>query len=194
MKKSHLTFAAACLAVVMGSMTSAQSTHDGAKPAKDANLIGLHDFDFLVGQWRVHHRQLKDRLADSHEWTEFEGSLITRRLMDGWANVGDNVFKMPGGEVRGVSLRSYDPKTGQWSVWWLDGRDPSANLGAPIKGRFENGVGTFYSEEMLRGKPIRVRVTWSRITSTSARWEQAFSADGGKRWETNWSSDFARSD
>jgi hypothetical protein len=137
---------------------------------------------------------LKDRLADSHEWTEFEGSLITRRLMDGWANVGDNVFKMPGGEVRGVSLRSYDPKTGQWSVWWLDGRDPSANLGAPIKGRFENGVGTFYSEEMLRGKPIRVRVTWSRITSTSARWEQAFSADGGKRWETNWSSDFARSD
>jgi hypothetical protein len=194
MKKSRLTFAAACLAVVMGSMSSAQSSQDGAKPTQEANLTGLHDFDFLVGQWRVHHRLLKDRLADSHEWTEFEGSLITRRLMDGWANVGDNVFKMPRGEVRGVSLRSYDPKTGQWSVWWLDGRDPSANLDAPIKGHFENGVGTFYSEEMLRGKPIRVRVTWSRITSTSARWEQAFSADGGKRWETNWTSDFTRSD
>src|SRR6202167_1005119 len=75
MKKSPLTFAAACLAVLMGSMTSAQSTHDGAKPPQDADLIGLHDFDFLVGQWRVHHRLLKDRLADSHEWTEFEGSL-----------------------------------------------------------------------------------------------------------------------
>jgi hypothetical protein len=193
MRKSGLTFAAAFLAVVMGSVTAAEPSHP-AKPAQDANLSGLHDFDFLVGQWRVHHRQLKARLAGSHEWTEFEGSLVTRRLMDGWANVGDNVFNMPGGEVRGVGLRSYDPKTGQWSVWWLDGRDPSADLGAPTKGRFQNGVGIFYSDERYRGKPIRVRVTWSRITSTSAHWEQAFSADGGKSWETNWTSDFTRSD
>jgi hypothetical protein len=194
MKRSHLTFAAAFFAILVGSMTSTQPSRGDAKPTQEAKLTGLHDFDFLVGQWRVHHRQLKERLADSHEWTEFEGSLVTRRLMNGWANVGDNVFKMPGGEVRGVGLRSYDPKTGQWSVWWLDGRDPSANLGAPIKGGFQNGVGTFFSDEMYRGRPIRVRVTWSRITSTSAHWEQAFSPDGGESWETNWTSDFTRSD
>jgi hypothetical protein len=187
-------FAAAFLAILVGSMTSAQPSRGDSKAAQDANLTGLHDFDFLLGRWRVHHRQLKERLADSHEWTEFEGSLVTRRLMNGWANVGDNIFKMPGGEVRGVGLRSYDPKTGQWSVWWLDGRDPSADLGAPIKGGFQNGIGTFFSDEMYRGKPIRVRVTWSRITSTSAHWEQAFSPDGGKSWETNWASDFTRSD
>jgi hypothetical protein len=80
---------------------------------KDGNLSGLHDFDFLIGRWQVHHRRLNERLANSHEWVEFEGTLTTRQLIDGWANMGDNVFKMPGGEVRGVSLRSYDPRSGQ---------------------------------------------------------------------------------
>jgi len=55
-----------------------------------------------------------------------------------------------------------------------------------VKGRFKNGVGIFYAEDTLRGKPIKVRFTWSHITATTARWEQAFSADGGKTWETNW--------
>jgi hypothetical protein len=31
-----------------------------------------------------------------------------------------------------------------------------------------------------------MRYVWSEITPTSALWEQAFSADGEKTWETNW--------
>jgi hypothetical protein len=171
---------------------SADAPQSTPNPMQDGNLSGLHDFDFLIGRWQVHHRRLKERLANSHEWVEFEGTLSTRQLMDGWANMGDNVFKMPGGEVRGVSLRSYDPRTGQWAVWWLDGGNPSGNLDPPIKGKFENGVGTFYADDTLRGKTIRVRVTWSHITASSARWEQAFSPDGGKTWETNWVTEFRR--
>jgi hypothetical protein len=49
-----------------------------------------------------------------------------------------------------------------------------------------HGVGTFYADDTLRGKPIKVRFIWSHITPDSARWEQAYSADGGKTWETNW--------
>ena len=104
---------------------SADAPPSTPNPMKDGNLSGLHDFDFLIGRWQVHHRRLNERLANSHEWVEFEGTLITRQLMDGWANMGDNLFKMPGGEVRGVSLRSYDPRTGQWAVWWLDGGNAS---------------------------------------------------------------------
>ena len=53
-------------------------------------------------------------------------------------------------------------------------------------GRFEDGRGTFHGDDELDGKPIRVVFRWTDITPTSARWEQAFSADGGKTWETNW--------
>ena len=31
-----------------------------------SDLGGLHDFDFLVGEWRVHSRRLKERLAGSN--------------------------------------------------------------------------------------------------------------------------------
>ena len=61
-----------------------------------------------------------------------------------------------------------------------------------MKGTFEDGVGTFYADETLRGRPIKVRFIWSAITPDAARWEQAFSPDGGATWEVNWITDFAR--
>jgi hypothetical protein len=39
---------------------------------------------------------------------------------------------------------------------------------------------------MFNGKPIVVRYIWSNITADHCRWEQAFSPDDGKTWETNW--------
>jgi hypothetical protein len=192
MKNSRVTPVAALSAAALGSMAPAHAGQDNPKTIEAPNLTGLHDFDFLVGQWQGHHRRLKERLAGSHEWVEFEGTLDMRHLMDGWANVEDNVLKMPDGEYRAVGLRAYDPKTGQWAIWWLDGRNPFGELDPPVKGRFENGVGTFYADDKLRGKPIRMRYIWSQITPTSAHWEQAFSPDGGKTWETNWTMDFRR--
>ncbi len=112
--------------------------------------------------------------------------------MDGWANVEDHTFDKPTGVSRGAALRAYDPKTGQWAVWWIDGRVPHNDLDPPVKGRFENGVGTFSSDGTLDGKPIRMRFLWSRITPTSARWEQAYSSDAGTTWETNWIMEFRR--
>jgi hypothetical protein len=36
-----------------------------------------------------------------------------------------------------------------------------------------------------------VRFVWSQIYTPEPRWEQAFSADGGQTWETNWIMEFA---
>jgi hypothetical protein len=33
---------------------------------------------------------------------------------------------------------------------------------------------------------IYVRFLWFHESEDTARWEQAFSDDGGKTWETNW--------
>jgi len=158
----------------------------------DTDLSGVHDFDFLVGEWRVHHRRLKERLANNRQWVEFQGTCSARLLMGGLSNVDDNRLDLPGDAYHGVTLRAYDPKSGQWAIWWVDSRSPHNALDPPVRGKFANGVGTFYANDTLRGKPIRIRFIWSQITPTSARWEQAFSPDGGKTWEVNWTMEFQR--
>jgi hypothetical protein len=188
----NLTLVAGMLAVAAGSTAPAVASQDPPPPQSPADLSHLHDFDFLAGEWRVHHRRLKERLADSHEWIEFDGTCAMRKLMDGWGNVDDNVLNMPEGTYRAIGLRAYDPKRAQWAIWWVDGRNPFGDVDPPVKGRFENGVGNFYADDTLRGKKVRVRFTWSHITATSAQWDQAFSPDGGKTWETNWHMDFER--
>jgi len=164
-----------------------------ATPASAVPVVRdhAHDFDFLIGQWRVHHRRLKARLAGSHDWVEFEGTSRLWMAMDGHATVDDNFIGLPGGGYHAVGLRGYDPKSQTWAIWWLDARDPHM-IGAPVIGNFQDGVGTFAGDDTFDGKPIKVRFVWSRISARSAHWEQAFSPDGGKTWETNWVMDLTR--
>jgi hypothetical protein len=179
-------FAIVAMIAIAALLPPAFASQDTPKPLDRPDMRGLHDFDFLVGDWRVHSRKLKEPLSGRQEWIEFEGTISSRKLMEGRANVDDTVFNMPGGIYRGVAPRAYDPKTGQWAIWWIDGRNPFGNLDPPVKGRFVHGVGTFYADDTLRGKPIKVRFIWSGISRNAAHWEQAYSSDGGKTWETNW--------
>lgn len=144
-----------------------------------------HDFDFLIGHWRIRHRRLKRRLQGCTEWESFDGTSRAWALMDGQGNVDDNWLELPGGPYRAVSLRAFDARTGLWSIWWLDGRTPG-ELDVPVRGGFAAGVGSFFADDRFEGKAIRVRFLWSDITPTGARWQQAFSQDGGASWETNW--------
>jgi hypothetical protein len=184
MKNIRRFLVAGSVAAAINSSAAAQAPETTSPPA-----TGAHDFDFLVGEWRVDHHRLK---PDSRDWVDFEGRCTNRKLMDGGANMEEHSLNAPYGAYRAVALRAYDPKTGQWAIWWLDGRYPSGPLDPPVKGRFENGVGTFYSDYTQDGKPMRVRFVWSNITPTSARWEQSLSSDGGKTWKTNWIMNFNR--
>jgi hypothetical protein len=150
---------------------------------------GASDFDFEFGDWTVHHRVKR---ATTGEWFEFEGTANARPILGGLGNVEDCLFHRPGGDTRGVALRTYDPATAEWAIWWVDSRTPHGALDPPVKGHFEKGVGTFYSDGEMNGKPVRTRFIWSQITAKSARWEQAFSYDAGKTWDTNWVMEFQR--
>jgi hypothetical protein len=149
------------------------------------------DFDFLIGNWCVAHRRLKSRLAGTHEVVEFAGTTVVRKILGGSGNMDDNLLALPGGAYHAVTLRSFDPETRQWSIWWLDGRRPRT-MDAPMVGRFEAGVGTFYADDTFGGRPVRVRFLWTLPNPDTPRWEQAFSADAGATWETNWVMDFTR--
>jgi hypothetical protein len=154
-------------------------------------IAGLDDWSFIQGRWRVHHRRLVARLTGSDEWQEFEGTSELWPLMDGAGNVDDNFIDLPGDPYRAASLRSFNPATGNWSIWWLDERKPGV-LDVPVVGHFVDGVGRFEAEDTFNGRVIRVRFLWTRIDTPSPRWEQAVSDDGGATWETNWEMDFTK--
>ena len=150
-----------------------------------------HDFDFLIGSWRVFHRRLRERLAGNDEWQEFDGTCTMQTILGGQGNIDDNLMNLPAGAYRGAGLRAFDARTRRWAIWWLDARSPH-QLDAPVVGGFERGVGSFYADDTLNGRPIRVRYRWTDTQTRSPRWEQAFSPDAGKSWETNWTMTFVR--
>jgi hypothetical protein len=159
-------------------------------PPDNPAVAGSRDFDFLIGSWTVAHRRLRRRLEGDMRWDRFGGRCEMRPLLGGLGNIDDNIIELPGSTYRGTALRLFDPATALWSIWWADSRVPG--LQPPVHGRFENGVGTFFGEDALRGRPIVVRYIWSDITPRSARWTQAFSADVGATWEENWIMGFTR--
>lgn len=152
-------------------------------------MSGTNDFDFIIGSWRVRHRRLKERLADCDEWVEFEGAVTTRKILGGHGNLEEQDVPLPGDPYRAVALRSFDAASGEWSIWWLDGRYPRS-IDVPVVGRFEDGIGTFYADDTFREMPIKIRFLWIAPAAGHPRWEQAFSADAGASWETNWTMEF----
>jgi hypothetical protein len=54
-----------------------------------------HDFDFLVGGWKIRNRKLKEPLSGRDEWDEFDGK-----------------------PFEGFTLRLFDPQTRLWTIYW----------------------------------------------------------------------------
>lgn len=155
-----------------------------ATPCEAAERDGQRDFDFAIGTWKTRLKRLVGPLSGSTTWVELEGTSVVRTVWDGRANLVELNVKGPSGAIEGLSLRTYNPQTRKWSLNFASSRD--GKLVTPTVGEFRDGRGEFYADEELGGKPIRVRNVFSDITPDSYRFEQAFSADGGKTWEVNW--------
>jgi hypothetical protein len=153
---------------------------------------GRADFDFLVGQWRVHHRILWQRLKGSTSWEEVEGTAVNYKMLGGLGNIEHHLLDRDAGRVEAIALRIFNPGSQEWSIYWAD--SVATTLDAGVFGGFERGQGAFYAQEVFEGRHLLNRFLWSDITPTSARWEQAFSADGGKTWEVNWIMQFRRNE
>jgi len=150
-----------------------------------------HDFDFEFGSWRAHLRRLVHPLSGSHEWVEYDGTSVVRKVWNGAANLGEFNVEGKAGHIEGISLRLYHPDSYKWEIYWANRKNGDLTM-PPMVGDFRNGRGEFYDHETFQGKPITVRFIFSDVTPTSFRLEQAFSPDGGKTWEPNWISTFTR--
>lgn len=146
------------------------------------------DFDFLVGKWKMYNRRLDKRLAECHDWTEFESDDENSTILSGTADMDTySTTHMPGMEGKlfeGVTLRLFNPGTRLWSLYCV-----ASNVGVldpPVVGSFENGVGHFFAKDTYKGKDIIVVFRWDARDREKPVWSQAFSADNGRTWEWNW--------
>jgi len=149
------------------------------------------DFDFNIGVWKTHVSRLVHPLTGSHTWTGYDGTSLVHTVWQGRADLFELEVAGPAGRIEALGLRLYNPKTHQWSLNWANSRDGVMTTPSVVGG-FKDGVGEFTDEETLNGKPIRVRNRFFDIRPNSSRFEQAFSGDGGKTWETNWIMTFDR--
>jgi hypothetical protein len=190
MTHTNLSRRAAILALAASTLF-ASNAQAGEITMTDAELAQhARDWDWLVGNWNVRHRRLKERLAGCTDWDEFNGTCHMVSTLAGLGNMDDNWLDLPSGAYRAMGIRAFNPETRQWSIWWLDARVQT--IDPPVRGGFANGVGVFQGPDTLRGQPVIVRFMWSEITTNSARWEQAFSPDDGATWEVNWVMRFTR--
>lgn len=155
-----------------------------AMPARAVDHDGQRDFDFNFGTWKTHVSRLVHPLSGSTTWTEYDGVSVVRKVWDGKASLFELEVQGPAGHIEGVGLRLYNPTSHQWNLNWTN--SSTGMLTSAMMGEFKDGRGDFYGQDTFNERSILVRNGFSEITPNSCHFEQAFSTDGGKTWETNW--------
>ena len=154
---------------------------------------GQHDFDFEIGNWKIHLKRLLHPLTGATTWVEFDGTSVTRKVWDGRAQLEEFETDGPAGHIEGLTLRMYNPQSHQWRLYWANSKNGiNGIMDPPQIGEFKNGRGEFFAQDTLNGRAILIRFIWSNTTTSRPHFEQSFSDDGGKTWEVNWITDQKR--
>ena len=155
----------------------------GALAIEPSATSSEHDFDFLVGDWKLRNRKLKARLAHSNEWIAFESRVEMHQILGGVGNIDKYIELVSGKPYEGVALRLFNTRTRLWSIYWADSN--SGALDPPVVGSFANKVGHFFARDTYKGHNIIVVFRWDVRNPQRPIWSQAFSTDEGKTWEWN---------
>lgn len=172
----------ACFALPADAQTAAAN---GAAQPTAVLRDGSHDFDFEIGVWKSHLSRLVHPLTGSKTWAEYDGTTVVRKVWNGRANLVELEVEGPAGHIEALSLRLYNPKTHRWSLNFANGKVGEMSQ-PPTIGEFKEGRGEFFDQESFGDRMVLVRFTISQVTPDECRFEQAYSDDGGKTWETNW--------
>ena len=156
---------------------------------------GAHDFDFILGRWRVHNRKLREVTdPDCAEWVEFDAISEAFAVLGGTIHLDRiHVADPPDGKpFEGLTLRMFDSADRSWSIWWASTRVPG-RLDPPVAGRFADGVGVFGCTDVVAGWSVGVRFAW-HADPVAPRWQQSLSYDDGLTWQVNWVMQLHRQD
>ena len=190
-KMSSLYVLAATAFWLVPQSTVTAQTNSGIVQAA-APHDGQHDFDFEIGKWKAHLRYLRHRLSRSNDWEDFDGTVVTTPFMDGKGNLTE--MNVDGAtshrHIQNIAVRLYNTTSHQWSIYGAD--DKSGVFDPPQIGQFDGNRGEFYASDLYQGRQVYIRFVWQNLGPTRTHFEQAFSPDAGKTWETNWVQDIKR--
>lgn len=146
-------------------------------------------FDFLVGNWTVENRRLREPLSGREEWYTTPATASASTMHNGAISIDEMWF--PELNFAGSSIRVHDANADDWTIYWVNSN--TGNLQPPVRGRWgDDGVFVADGPDTFAGRDIIARYSWHSITPASAVWEQAFSVDSRATWETNWVMNWTR--
>jgi hypothetical protein len=171
---------ACCVLILSPSPLAAQ--HGRAAPDTRAPREASQ-FAFLIGQWELEVKPKATTLAARiHGAPKLQGTWKAWRAFDGWGIEDELRIVDASGNPQALthSSRVFDPATRRWNVSSLDVFRAAFKLSNSVWA--DNAMVSTSQSADEEGKPVMVRVTLSKITPTSFRYQQDRSDDGGKSW------------
>jgi len=153
---------AAVLATSLAGTALAQAPAPGCTSGESKRL------DFWVGDWEATHSGGKSRNRIS-------------KILDGCV-ILEEFRGMPGTNLDGMSVSTFDPATKRWRQAWVD------NTGAYLDFTAATVDGNFAFERTTEkdGKRIRQRMVFRDVKPDSFTWDWQRSDDDGANWKTTW--------
>lgn len=189
MKLANSLFRTAFAAATLTAAAVSFAANAPAPPAPSAR-DGSHDFDFNTGSWKTHLKRRVHPFSGSNTFIELNGTVQVRDVWGGAAHLEEIEADGPNGHWQGLSLFLYNPAAHQWSQNFVNSK--SGVLVSGLIGGFTDGRGELFQQDTLDGRTILVRGVWSNIARDSHRYEESYSADGGKTWEVQLTADKTR--
>lgn len=152
-----------------------------------------HDFDFLQGKFKVHHKSLRSRLSNADEWIESDAMMDNQTILMGIGNIELHYMSTAAGSpIHGFALRLFNPQTRLWSIYWANSL--AGTLDSPVVGSFDGDKGYFFANDQFNGQEILLQFEWDIANPGQPIWKQGFSLDQGETWEWNWYMYFTKLD
>jgi hypothetical protein len=171
-------------------MSGFSISSDGKLAITASETSSKNDFDYLIGNWNIRNRTLKEPLAGSDEWEEFDATQEFRLILLGLGNVDIFHCELDGKPFEGLTVRLFDPQTRLWTIYWADSNAMTLDDGKV--GSFDGDEGEFFGREVVADKDVIVKFRWDKRHLEAPIYGRAFSADAGRTWEWNWYSNFSR--
>ena len=171
-------------------MSAFSLSADGTLAMAASETSSPNDFDYLAGKWNIRNRTLKEPLAGSEEWNEFDATQECHLTLLGLGNFDIFHTDFDGKPFEGLTVRLFDPQTRLWTVYWADSN--AVKLDGGKVGSFAGDVGEFFGREVVDDKDVIVKFHWDKRDPKAPAYSRAFSADAGCTWEWNWYSTFSR--